>query len=156
MTRRLARWIISAVAVATSGLAAFLGYSLISSGLALSKGKAVYDQQCAGCHGANLEGAPTWQERLPDGRWPPPPHDKTGHPWHHGDDLLFEIVKNGPQSVLGPAYQTDMPAFGAVLSDREIHRVLAYIKSTWPSEERDYQALMSLPPVERLIRAQQP
>ncbi len=118
--------------------------------VAPSDGRATYAEHCAGCHGANLEGAPDWQQRLPDGRWPPPPHDATGHTWHHSDAQLFQIVRNGPQSILGPQYQTDMPAFAGTLSDRDIATVLAYIKSTWPPDERAYQELMNRPPAERL------
>src|SRR6516165_7158925 len=43
----------------------------------VARGKVVYAQQCAPCHGANLEGQPNWRERLPNGRLPGPPHDAT-------------------------------------------------------------------------------
>ena len=115
-------------------------------------GEAVYQAHCATCHGLNLKGATIWQERLPNGRWPPPPHDATGHTWHHDDDLLFNVVKHGPQAILGADYQTDMPAFGQALSDRQIVAVLSYIKSTWPEEQAAYQRLMNRPASERLIQ----
>src|SRR4051812_48817691 len=57
------------------------------SGL-VDRGKIVYAQHCASCHGANLEGQPDWQHRMPNGRWPAPPHDATGHTWHHPDKVL--------------------------------------------------------------------
>lgn len=117
-----------------------------------SRGRAIYLDHCAGCHGVYLEGAPNWQERLPDGRWPAPPHDATGHTFHHPDELLFTIVRDGPQAVLGPTYRTDMPAFAGILSDEEIRSVLAYIKSTWPAELREYQDLMTRPPAARLLQ----
>jgi mono/diheme cytochrome c family protein len=104
-------------------------------------GLLLYEVHCASCHGAKLEGQPNWRERLPNGRMPAPPHDATGHTWHHPDAVLFGITKEG--LVAGryapPKYQSDMPAFGAVLSDAQIHAVLAYIKSTWPERERQYQ-----------------
>lgn len=118
--------------------------------VAPADGRALYVAHCAGCHGVSLEGQPDWKERLPNGRWPAPPHDATGHTWHHSDVVLFQIVRNGPQSLLGPQYQTDMPAFAGVLSDAEIAAVLAYIKGTWPPDERAYQELMNRPPAERL------
>ena len=118
--------------------------------VAPADGRALYVEHCAGCHGLNLEGQPNWQDRLPDGRWPAPPHDATGHTWHHSDDVLFQIVRDGPQSLLGPQYQTDMPAFAGVLSDAEIGAILAYIKGAWPPDERTYQELMNRPPAERL------
>lgn len=99
-------------------------------------GKTVYDKYCAACHGAKLEGQPRWQSRLPTGRMPAPPHDATGHTWHHPDDLLFGMTKDGlvPGRYAPPGYQSDMPAFGGTLSDAEIWAVLAYIKSRWPPE----------------------
>ena len=51
------------------------------------QGKTVYTANCAACHGANLEGQANWRERLDNGRLPAPPHDKTGHTWHHPDWL---------------------------------------------------------------------
>lgn len=98
----------------------------------VASGKAVYAAQCASCHGKRLEGQPEWRTRKADGRLPAPPHDETGHTWHHPDGVLFDIVKNGVGASLPTPYATDMPVFGPVLSDEEIWAVLAYIKSTWP------------------------
>jgi mono/diheme cytochrome c family protein len=100
----------------------------------VSQGRLVYNQRCASCHGANLEGQPNWQDELPEGGRPAPPHDETGHTWHHADALLFEIVQKGPEASPLPGYVYRMPAFGDTLSDDEIWAVLAYIKSTWPAE----------------------
>ena len=58
-------------------------------------GQQVYASFCAGCHGDNLEGQPNWRQRLPLGNFPAPPHDETGHTWHHADQWLFEVVKYG-------------------------------------------------------------
>jgi mono/diheme cytochrome c family protein len=102
-------------------------------------GARLYAETCASCHGARLEGQPGWQRRRSDGRLPAPPHDVTGHTWHHGDEALFRITKLGPSAVVGGGYRSDMPAFEAVLSDDEIRAVLAYIKSTWPERQRAYQ-----------------
>ena len=65
----------------------------------LAMGKSVYADHCASCHGANLEGQVNWRERLPTGRLPAPPHDRTGHTWHHPDAQLFDITKRGPAAV---------------------------------------------------------
>ncbi|MEL0108340.1 MAG: cytochrome c [Rhodospirillaceae bacterium] len=98
-------------------------------------GKTVYAKHCASCHGAKLEGQPNWKQRLPNGRLPAPPHDATGHTWHHPDKLLFKMTKYGPASLLPEGqYQSDMPGLKGVLSDDEILASLAYIKSTWPKE----------------------
>lgn len=106
----------------------------------VAAGKRVYAGQCAVCHGAELEGQPNWRQRLPNGKFPAPPHDATGHTWHHPDALLFDIVKRGIQPHAPPGYQSDMPAFGDRLNDADIAAVLAYIKSTWPQEIRERQA----------------
>jgi mono/diheme cytochrome c family protein len=95
-------------------------------------GRQVYGQQCASCHGANLEGQANWQTELPGGGRPAPPHDASGHTWHHPDQLLFDIVKRGGRASSPPGYKNNMPAFGGTLSDEQIWAVLAYIKSEWP------------------------
>jgi mono/diheme cytochrome c family protein len=104
----------------------------------VARGKAVYAQQCASCHGANLEGQPNWRERLPSGRLPAPPHDASGHTWHHSDTELFAMVKNGIPEIV-PGYETDMPKYSGVLSDSDIWAVLSFIESTWPPHIRARQ-----------------
>src|SRR5216684_8968335 len=73
----------------------------------VGSGKAGYAGHCASCHGANLEGQPDWRKRLANGRLPAPPHDATGHTWHHSDRQLFEMTKNGTAGMM-PGYETDM------------------------------------------------
>lgn len=102
----------------------------------VAQGGQVYADQCASCHGVNLEGQPNWRQRRPDGRLPAPPHDDSGHTWHHTDMQLFQVTKFGTASIAGPDYKTDMMGFGAVLSDAEIWAVLAYIKSRWSAPVR--------------------
>lgn len=98
----------------------------------IAAGQAVYARHCAGCHGASLEGQPNWTQRLPNGRLPAPPHDDSGHTWHHPMQVLFAITKHGLAPPHAPAgYESDMPAFGERLSDEEIWAVLAYIRSRW-------------------------
>jgi len=108
----------------------------------VARGQTVYEKQCVACHGMRLEGQPNWQTRLPSGRMPAPPHDASGHTWHHPDELLFGMTKEGliPGKYAPPGYQSDMPAFGGTLSDDDIWAVLAYIKSRWPTEIRRAQA----------------
>ena len=110
----------------------------------VARGKAIYAEHCASCHGANLEGQPNWRERLPNGRLPAPPHDATGHTWHHPDKQLFEMVKNGTAGIV-PGYETDMPAYKGVLSDTEIWAILSFIESTWPGEIRTRQQRLNRP-----------
>lgn len=102
----------------------------------IALGQKLYAQHCAACHGARLEGQPDWRRRLSSGRMPAPPHDESGHTWHHPDAVLFGITKNGLVPPYAPGdYQSDMPAFGGKLSDEEIRAVLAYIESHWKSRE---------------------
>ena len=80
-----------------------------------------------------LEGQPNWRIRKPDGLLPAPPHDESGHTWHHADQQLFRLTKFGLAPPLAPeGYRSEMPAFGSILSDKQIWAVLAYIKSQWP------------------------
>jgi mono/diheme cytochrome c family protein len=103
-------------------------------------GQTVYVRACAACHGANLEGEPNWKRPLPTGSYPAPPHDATGHTWHHPDTLLFNITKYGGQATAPPGFRSQMPPFKDLLSDEEIWAVLAFIKSRWPPAVQARQA----------------
>lgn len=101
----------------------------------VAQGEVLYNQYCAECHGANLEGEPNWQSARPDGSFPAPPHDDSGHTWHHPDDYLMDVITRG-----GPAvYNGTMPGFGSQLSASEIEMILDYIKSDWGQEAREFQ-----------------
>ena len=127
--------------------AAALGVALGWAGVALAQevtpgangGERLYEQYCATCHGLDLEGQPDWMSALPSGRLPAPPHDASGHTWHHPDRVLVDIIQRGTAAVVGGGYESDMPAFGNVLSEAETNAVLDYIKSSWPDRERSYQ-----------------
>lgn len=106
-------------------------------------GQQLYQENCASCHGVNLEGQANWKTPDENGILPAPPHDETGHTWHHGDRLLFEYIKLGGAAALKKAgiddFNSGMPGFGDVLSDQEIRQTLAYIKSNWPEKLRALQ-----------------
>lgn len=106
----------------------------------VAMGRQVYASQCAACHGANLEGQPNWRSRKADGRLPAPPHDASGHTWHHDDISLFQLTKFGLAALVGQPVKTNMPIYEGVLSDEQIWAVLAYIKSSWPDKIRQRQA----------------
>ena len=114
--------------------------SPVSAESDLRMGERLYQENCASCHGANLEGQPDWRTRLPNGRLPAPPHDASGHTWHHTDRVLFDIVKRGPAAIVGAGYESDMPGYEGVLTDDEITSIVDYIKSTWPDKERAFQS----------------
>jgi mono/diheme cytochrome c family protein len=131
--------VIGGVALAVTGAAFFAFGGVQAAGLlphedarVVAQGQAIYVDHCAACHGANLQGEPDWRRRDADGYLPAPPHDETGHTWHHPDAQLFALTKYGVAAVVGQGYRSRMPGYGGVLSDDEILAVLAYIKSTWP------------------------
>lgn len=146
MDRAAARkpnWIVVVLALAIAGGAGAF-YAFTGNGAAagidpddrakVALGAQVYADNCAACHGANLEGQADWRQRLPNGRLPAPPHDESGHTWHHPDEQLFALTKYGPAAIVGGGYQSDMPGYEGTLSDAEIWAVLSYIKSRWPDE----------------------
>ncbi|MCI0549940.1 MAG: cytochrome c [Anaerolineae bacterium] len=102
-------------------------------------GKQVYQATCAVCHGANAEGAPNWQTPDAQGNFLSPPHDDNGHTWHHSDRVLYEMIRDGMRDPLRPNSAFRMPAFGNRLSDPETRSVIAYFKSLWSPEHREYQ-----------------
>jgi len=140
------KMIVAGVAVAA---AAYVAYAFViarppagadpDDAAQVALGRQVYARECASCHGVNLEGQPDWRNRRPDGKLPAPPHDAEGHTWHHSDDQLFALTKQGIAAFAPPGYRSDMPAYGGKLSDAEIWAVLAYIKSRWPRDIRERQ-----------------
>lgn len=109
----------------------------------IALGRDLYVANCANCHGINLEGQPNWRSPRSDGRLPAPPHDETGHTWHHSDEQLLGIIRRGTAAIVGGNYQSDMPGFAEMLPDAESKAVLDYIKSTWPTREANYQRKIS-------------
>ena len=99
-------------------------------------GKLVYKNNCASCHGVNLEGQERWRQPDANGYMPAPPHDESGHTWHHPDEYLFLMTKYGLEEVIGQEYPNNMPAYNDVLSDQKIVAVLSFIKSTWSTRIR--------------------
>jgi len=102
-------------------------------------GKVTYQANCATCHGLNAEGAPNWATPEPDGLYPAPPHDDSGHTWHHSDRVLYETIRDGMGDPLRPNSPLRMPAWGGKLSDAEIRAVVEYFRSLWSEEHRRWQ-----------------
>jgi mono/diheme cytochrome c family protein len=103
------------------------------------RGRQVYIQNCARCHGQNAEGAPNWQQPDARGDLPPPPHDDSGHTWRHSDAQLAEIIRNGLRDRFNKTPELTMPPFKGQLTDEEIAAVISYFKSLWSLEHRAYQ-----------------
>ena len=99
-----------------------------------TKGREIFVTNCAACHGVDAAGQPDWHIANADGTLPPPPLNGDGHTWHHGDGLLYRVVKLGGQQFEDPRFpdfKSAMPAFGEQLSHEDIVEVLTYIKSLW-------------------------
>lgn len=106
----------------------------------VAQGAALYATNCASCHGAQGEGEPNWKSSNPDGTYPAPPHDATGHTWHHSDKLLLEIIRDGGARYNSATFTSRMPAWSDRLTDEDMHAVLVYLKTLWGPEERRFQA----------------
>jgi mono/diheme cytochrome c family protein len=142
MTPLLTKPKLLVLALLTAQVAAAAGFGFFMTARypePTSPGQSLYLSNCAGCHGVNLEGQPNWTSPSANGRLPAPPHDASGHTWHHADNVLFQIVKEGPAALL-PGGQSDMPAFSSTLTDEEIRSILEFIKSRWPPQQARYQA----------------
>ncbi len=136
----------AALAVVTALLAMFVGnpFAAVPTGglrpddaRLLAQGEQIYTRTCATCHGAQLQGQPNWRQRDAKGLLPAPPHDASGHTWHHPDEMLIRITKYGVASGAGlKSYQTAMPIYDGVLSDEEIVAALSWIKAQWPAHIR--------------------
>ena len=107
-------------------------------------GEEIYQTQCASCHGVNLEGEADWRAGNEDGSFRAPPHDETGHTWHHPDEYLIDRIKNGTNALdAGAKALSNMPAYDGILTDEEINDVLDFIKESWPDDIRAQQDRMN-------------
>lgn len=133
--------------VCVAGTQAFANHTLENRDIA--RGQTLYVDQCASCHGANLEGQPDWRSPDENGILPAPPHDETGHTWHHDPQILFDYTKLGGAEALAAqgvaGFQSGMPAFSSTLTDTDIWDILAYIHSTWPDRIKQIQAARNQP-----------
>ena len=115
----------------------------------VANGQALYAEHCATCHGKNLEGQPNWRTPDESGVLPAPPHDETGHTWHHDNALLFEYTHRGGEAALAlrgvVGFTSGMPGFGEIITDDDIWDILAYIRSTWSERVQEVQAARNRP-----------
>ncbi|MGH7458157.1 MAG: c-type cytochrome [Longimicrobiaceae bacterium] len=102
-------------------------------------GKQVYQQYCAACHGARGEGQPNWEQSNELGELSAPPHDSTGHTWKHSDAMLYYIILQGWRDPFNETERLTMPAFGDVLSPKQIRAVMTYLKALWTPEQQRFQ-----------------
>lgn len=104
----------------------------------VASGQALYETYCLGCHGGAEGGA------MMD--WPPR-HNANGHTWHHPDCQLVATVLDGSsemgemmRGMMGvPRDAPRMPAFRGQLSEQDVRAILAYLKTWWTPQQRDFQ-----------------
>ncbi len=106
-------------------------------------GRTLHEEYCVTCHGLVGEGQRGWEEPLPDGTLRAPPHNSDGHTWRHGDRVLFRVVNNGGPVAESTGTESEMPAFGLVMTADDIRAVLAYVKTLWTPQQRAFQAAES-------------
>ena len=79
---------------------------------AVSLGEEVYAQNCASCHGAELEGEANWKEQNEDTSFRAPPHIADGHTWHHPvSQVLAAIAEGGARLPAEVGGASNMPAY---------------------------------------------
>ena len=92
---------------------------------------ALYQNNCASCHGLKLQGQNDWKSKLDeDGHRLAPPLNGSGHTWHHSPDYLFKVIKYGVQEF-DPNYKGKMLG-NADLTDEEVWQLIDYIQIVWP------------------------
>lgn len=102
-----------------AGLAA---YAVAQQG-DIGKGKALYLEHCAACHGKEGKGdGPDAKDLNPK----PRNHTDGNYMNRLRDNYLFTVVKNGGQAV-GKSDQ--MSGWGNILTDQEITDLIAYIRT---------------------------
>jgi mono/diheme cytochrome c family protein len=103
----------------------------------VSTGRALFEANCAKCHGEHAEGSPGWTRRRADGSFPPPPLNGSGHAWHHPLPQLRAVIGEGRPG-------SNMPGWSDKLTDQEIDAVIAYFHSLWPDRAREAWYRMNL------------
>ena len=107
----ISRFLLISVALLTVSSTSFSGVIALrpNDPVYVKMGEKVYLEHCASCHGVNLEGQVGWQDTMVDGMRLAPPHDKSGHTWHHPDEMLFNLTKYGFKAMINDDYKVSMP-----------------------------------------------
>jgi mono/diheme cytochrome c family protein len=93
------------------------------SRLLLSLGKAVYDAQCATCHGAQGEGKPP--------HYPPLAANQSIQMASAVNPIRMVLNGGYPPGTAGNPMPYGMPPFAQSLSDEEVAAVVTYIRTAW-------------------------
>ena len=106
--------------------------SATSTPAQIALGEQLYSENCLSCHGAKATVENPVQSRggqKDEGSYLAPALNGKGHAWHHPNEMLYSIVKDGSIAKDSP-----MQGFKDKLSDEDIVAVLQYVKSLWPDE----------------------
>jgi len=95
----------------------------------IETGRALYEVNCAVCHGADGSATADWRTPGQDGQYPPPPLNGTAHTWHHPLEVLDYTIENG-----GGEFGGVMPGFAALLQRNQRLSIVAFIQSWWPDD----------------------
>jgi thiol:disulfide interchange protein DsbC len=96
----------------------------------VERGRAVFQEHCASCHGAEAQGlVKDWQKTGEDGKYPPPPLNGTAHAWHHSLKVLRRTIREGNAKLGG-----QMQAFGDRIDERDMDAAIAYFQSFWSDD----------------------
>ncbi len=94
-----------------------------ASGGSSARGKVVYENICALCHGVDGNGKPNQAPTL------------AGSEWVNGSIPRLARIPlaglAGPITIKGEQWNLAMPAMGAALSDEDLAAVLSYMRASW-------------------------
>jgi mono/diheme cytochrome c family protein len=102
--------------------AAALKNAVPASAASIAAGQALYQKQCAGCHGDTAKGDGAMGEELN-----PRPSNLTDADWKHGstDGEIFTVIRDGVKS-------TGMKAYSRKLTTHQLWDVVNYVRSIGP------------------------
>jgi len=102
--------------------AARLNNPVPPSAASTAAGQALYQKQCAGCHGDTGKGDGAMGEELT-----PKPSNLTDADWKHGstDGEIFTVIRDGVKS-------TGMKGYGRKMTAHQLWDVVNYIRSVGP------------------------
>lgn len=95
----------------------------------IQRGRQLFLNRCAVCHGGDAQGAPNWSQPDVNGKYPAPPLNGSGHAWHHSKAALVNTINNGTARMGG-----NMPAWQDKLSGQDINDIITWFQSLWPDE----------------------
>ena len=123
--------------LAVAVLAAFIDASAALADDAVLTGQEIYDGACASCHGVDGHGAPEGTAIVV----PLPDFTDCNFITREGDGNWHYLLAHGGEAL---GLSAQMPAFGDVLTDQQLHAALDYIRTfchdtRWPRGELNFR-----------------